>query len=71
MRYRLRTLLIVLALGPPLVWLTWSMGSQLAARWLIRPLDRPFVRATNGEIVELENRGPPERYSQPSSPREP
>jgi hypothetical protein len=25
MRYRLRTLLIVLALGPPLIWAAWSL----------------------------------------------
>ena len=32
MRYRLRTLLIVLAVGPPLIWAAWlALGPVIAA----------------------------------------
>jgi hypothetical protein len=32
MRYRLRTLLIVLALGPPVIWAGWLVCCEYVAR---------------------------------------
>ena len=35
MRYRLRTLLIVLAVGPPLLWLAWMSGAEAQIVFLV------------------------------------
>jgi hypothetical protein len=35
MRYRLRTLLIILALGPPVFAVAWSIYSQRLPLWLV------------------------------------
>lgn len=48
---------------PPLAWWTWTLGERLAMGWLVRPVVKPFVRATNGEIVPLEFRGDADRYA--------
>jgi hypothetical protein len=43
MRFRLRTLLIVLALGPPALWCVWAaIRSLVAAALLIDPHDYRF-----------------------------
>jgi hypothetical protein len=44
MRYRLRTLLIVLALGPPLIWGGWLV------REAIRPKRNPWYIYDGGDI---------------------
>ena len=55
MRYRLRTLLIVLALAPPLLaagWWTWSSGRVRWANWAIvidpSPRPAPFAYSPAG-----------------------
>ena len=41
MRYRLRTLMILLALGPPMLAGTWLTGTAIAARFAAR--NRPRI----------------------------
>jgi hypothetical protein len=38
MRYRLRTLLILMAVGPPLIAVSWFYGEEIAATACLAPL---------------------------------
>ena len=52
MRFRLRTLLIVLAVGPPLIWAGWSLVGLLTAN----PEPGPLYIGEGGYIWVYEHR---------------
>jgi hypothetical protein len=53
MRYRLRTLLIVLALGPPLIALAWWYGKMALGLLLLTLLFCPDLFAGGGLLRDL------------------
>jgi hypothetical protein len=51
MRYRLRTLLILLAAGPPLLATTWLAGHELLSRFLETHAQPSAMRCGTGSAV--------------------
>ena len=68
MRYRLRTLLILLAIGPPLLAPLLVLGWPIASRilWPPDPLDDPFRPNVADPFAEYPPIGSPDPFGEQS-----
>ncbi|HZN35193.1 MAG TPA: hypothetical protein VFB80_15295 [Pirellulaceae bacterium] len=69
MRYKLRTLLILLAILPPLLWIGWTKYSEWKAEQERQRAQRELVQQLDGLQIYYGN--PPPRITPPATPPAP